>query len=271
MTRITLTHRFKVLVMAFTLSGLGLNLGMGLAHAQEAQPAGPPPFGMSHDPTLTAAQAAADAGDWPHAITLYEQAANQGLRGGSEQLAHLYLEGAPGLPPDYAQAMHWATKAVQAGDSRGLLYLGKIWMDGLGVQADLNKAKDLFTQADAGGDLKAPRYLGLLAARQGHDDDAARWYAKGAQRGDITSQYLLGQAYEQGKGLPQDAAAAMRWYQAAASRGDLIASDGMVGMAGLYERGEGVAPDRARALQLYRQAASLGNATALTALHRLGQ
>lgn len=233
-----------------------------LALAQDVEPS---------NPTLAAAQAATDAGDIAQALALYEQAVTEGQASGAAQLARLYMEGGEGLAPDYALAMDWAQKASDMGDGRGLLYLGKIWMEGLGVTADLDKAAAYFTQADAGRDIKAARYLGLIATEKGNEAASAEWFAKGAESGDITSQYYLGRAYELGLGVTQDYDKAMTWYEASAKRGDIIASDGMVGMASLYERGEGVERDRRRAVALYQQAADLGNETAQAALTRLGR
>lgn len=227
--------------------------------------------GMSDtDPTLAAAKAATDAGDLAGAIVLYEQAAAQGVTGGASELARIYLEGGAGVVPDYALALEWATTAAEAGDSRGLLYLGKIWMEALGVEVDPAKAAGYFAQANDAGDRKAARYLGLIATGQGDPAAAAEWYAIAAERGDITSQFYLGQAYERGAGVAQDYGQAMAWYAKSAERGDLIASDGMVGMAGLYENGLGVDIDLDKATALYEQAAALGNTTAQAALIRLG-
>ena len=233
-----------------------------LALAQDAGPS---------DPTLVAAKAATDAGDLTRAIGLYEQAVMEGQASGAAQIARLYMEGGEGLAPDYALAMDWAQRAGDMGDGRGLLYLGMIWMEGLGVTADLDKATAYFTQADAGGDIKAARYLGLIAMEKGDETASAEWFAKGAESGDITSQYYLGRAYELGLGVTQDYDKAMAWYEASAGRGDIIASDGMVGMASLYEQGKGVERDQHRAVALYRQAADLGNQTAQAALARLGR
>jgi TPR repeat protein len=243
------------------LLALVLTAGLpALALAQGMEPS---------DPTLVAAKAATDAGDLSQAIALYQQAFAQGQASGASQLARLYLEGGAGLAPDYALAMIWAQKASDAGDSRGLLYLGKIWMEGLGVSTDLAKATTYLSRADAAGDAKAARYLGLINSRTGDDTGAAKWFTKGAEGGDITSQYYLGRAYESGHGVTQDYAAAMTWYAASAARGDIIASDGMVGMAGLFERGDGVEQDLVRAKALYQQAADLGNETAKAAIRRL--
>ncbi|WP_341486009.1 tetratricopeptide repeat protein [Thioclava sp. GXIMD4215] len=221
------------------------------------------------DPTMRAAKTATDQGDLAQAVTLYKEAADQGQASAASELARLYLEGGTGLTPDYAAAADWAERAAQGGDSRGYLYLGKIYMDGLGVPVDTAKAKDYFHKGEAAGDMKAPRYLGLIAKAEGDDKTAATWFAEAAEAGDITSQFYLGQAYETGAGVPQDYTQALYWYRKSAARDDLIGSNGMVGEAGLYARGLGVAQDPARAKALYTKAAAFGNPKAQAALAAL--
>jgi uncharacterized protein len=218
---------------------------------------------------LTEAKTATDMGDLARALDLYRQAAEAGSTDAAIQLARLHLEGGKGLATDYGEARLWAQRAADEGDSRGLLYLGRIWMEGLGVAADTEKARGYFLKSDVEGDLKAARYLGLIDKAAGEAKSAAEWFKKGAASGDITSQFYLGQAYQTGDGVEQDFALAMTWYAKAAERGDIIASDGLVGMASLYENGQGVAVDKDRAIALYRKAAVLGNKAAMNALERL--
>lgn len=220
---------------------------------------------------LAQAKAASDAGEMAEALELYQEAAAEGAAGADVQLARIFLEGGDGVAVDYQQARLWAGKAAEAGETRGLTYLGKIWMEGLGVTADSAKALVYFKQADEAGDMKAGRYVGLIAQASGDDETAARWFLKAATAGDITSQYYIGKAYQDGAGVMQDVVAAMAWFQKSATRGDIIASDGMVGMASLYEAGEGVDQDVDKAEALYQQAADLGNEAAKAALARLAQ
>jgi len=223
------------------------------------------------DPQLAAAQKAMDDGDFSQSLTLFKQAAADGKSAALEHVAQIYLEGGNGVEKDYAAAMEWAQKAADVGQGRGNLYLGQIWMNGLGATADFEKALAFFKKADDEGDMKAGRYVGLIAQKRGDETTAAQWFRKAAEAGDITSQYYLGRAYETGSGVPRDYAEAMAWYNKSASRGDKVASDGMVGMAGMYENGEGVPKDMEKTLALYRHAADLGNLAALKALARLGQ
>lgn len=249
---------------AILFAGLFVAALPGLGLAQQG------PEALNSDPQLAAAQQAMTSGDTAEALALLTAAADAGQTAAYAQIAQIYLHGGTGVDPDYAAAMDWAQKAADAGVGRGNLFLGQIWMEGLGVAPDLDKALGCFLQADAAGDMKAGRYVGLIAQEQGDDVKAAEWLLKAAEAGDITSQYYLGKAYETGKGVAQDFAKAMEWYQKSATRGDIIASDGMVGMAGLYERGDGVAQDQDKAVALYREAATVGNADATAALQRLG-
>ncbi|QEW23560.1 Putative beta-lactamase HcpC precursor (plasmid) [Marinibacterium anthonyi] len=226
---------------------------------------------QDQSPLVAEARVATDAGQLVEALALYHAAAENGEVDAEVQLARLYLEGGAGLETDFAKALVWAERAAEAGDTRGMVYLGKIWMEGLGVNANSETALAWFTRADAQGDGKAARYIGLIALDRGDPVEAAEWFMKGAEGGDITSQYYLGRAYHRGEGVDQDFAAAMQWYSAAAERGDIIASDGMVGMASLYEAGQGVSLDTGRARALYEQAATLGNETAHDALRRLSR
>nr|WP_321459731.1 tetratricopeptide repeat protein [uncultured Cohaesibacter sp.] len=223
-----------------------------------AQAQGTPPTGS----IMAEAKAATDAGDLVNAVELYKKAYANAEPHAAGQLARIYLEGAQGVPVDSQAAMEWAQKSADAGETAGLLYLGKIWMDGRGVNPDIEKAEGYFHQADEAGDMKAARYIGLHALEVKDFAEAARWFKKGAEAGDITSQYHLGRAYELGEGVERDFAAALQWYSKAAERGDFIASDGMVGLASLYEHGEGVPVDHAKAKELYQKAADQGNVIA---------
>nr|WP_321455025.1 tetratricopeptide repeat protein [uncultured Cohaesibacter sp.] len=235
---------------------------LGVAEAQLMPPAGS---------IMAEAKAATDAKDLARAVELYKKTYANKEPHAAEQLARLYLDGGKGAAVDYAAARLWAQKSADAGEIRGLLYLGKIWMEGLGVSKDLDKALGYFRQADEAGDMKSARYIGLIALERHKDTEAARWFEKGAIEGDITSQYYLGRAYQAGDGVPQDFAAALKWYTTAATRGDLIASDGMVGLASLYEQGQGVPTDLEKAKGLYQKAADLGNAKAQEALNRISK
>jgi len=53
--------------------------------------------------------------------------------------------------------------------------------------------------------------------------EAARWYRKAADQGGVEAQGLLGFAYANGMGVPQDYGEAARWYRRAADQGNTTA------------------------------------------------
>ena len=76
---------------------------------------------------------------------------------------------------------------------------------------------------------------------------------------DATAMTLLGELYNQGLGVRQDAAEAARWYRLAADRGDAHA----MGALGLMAAdGRGISKDPAAARLWFEKAAGLGEATA---------
>src|SRR5262245_6551739 len=107
---------------------------------------------------------------------------------------------------------------------------------------------DLKSRAEA-GDKGATRqvaeayYLGNQGAEQNFAE-AARWYLKLAQQGDVRAQTALGLMYDRGDGVAKDPAAAHRWWSFAAAANDPGAQYNL-GLA--YARGDGVAQDFAQA------------------------
>lgn len=207
--------------------------------------------------------------DYSTAITKLQPAAEAGNTEAQSMLAQAYTSGNQGLPQDFGKALAWNEKAAAQGNARAYLNLGLLYRNGQGVAKDAAKAMQYITAARDGGDMKASRYIGLSFEEAGDFAKAAVSYQEGADRGDITSQFYLGRAYELGKGVVQDYALAFKWYTKSAERGDHVASDGMVGLAGLYERGLGVQQDLTKAIALFKQAAATGNDDAKKALLRL--
>ena len=141
----------------------------------------------------------------------------------------------------------------------------------------------------------------LEAAFSGPPEQAARWIAAAARAGMTRAQLLYGQILLEGRGVPEDRAAAYNWFRIAAEAGDVAALT-MTGrchelgwgvpvdlpraaaiyaqaaergfdwaqynLATLYARGQGVAEDRALALHWFRRAADQGHAKSLTVLGR---
>lgn len=87
------------------------------------------------------------------------------------------------------------------------------------------------------------KYAQAAGATQDRDDaadewkQAFAWYDKAAEKGDISGEIHLAEAYSYGQGVARDMAKAAGWYQKAADQGDPEAQ-GRLAM--LYSLGQGV-------------------------------
>ena len=89
------------------------------------------------------------------------------------------------------------------------------------------------------------------------------WYRKAADQGDAVAEFLLGNQYAFGKGVPQDYSEAMRWFRKAAEQGHPRA---MHDLGVIYAKGLGVPHDYVRAHMWFSLSATQGEQRAVKAL-----
>lgn len=106
--------------------------------------------------------------------------------------------------------------------------LGRLYDYGWGVNKDLNKAAELYTQA--------------------------------AEKGHARAMYNIGNMYMKGDGVTKDYSKAKYWYEKGAEKGD---DASLQGMALLYHNGWGVSKDLNKAADWYIKAANKGNENAI--------
>lgn len=147
------------------------------------------------------------------------------------KLARTFLYGSEDTPPDFDGAYELFHQEAQRGNALAMCDLGRMWMDGLGRDAD--------------------------------PEEGQRWYAKALSafleleewEPDRYTEYRIGKLYARGLGTEQDHATAAEWFTKAAEQGHKYAQ---YSLAGLYLRGEGVTKDVEKAHQLYEASASQG-------------
>jgi TPR repeat protein len=125
----------------------------------------------------------------------------------------------------------------------------------------------LIDQAEA-GNVGAAASLGRLISLGlvlGNRDfvEAARWYLRAAEAGNLGAMTRYALFAKDGIGMPRDEALAARWFQTAAEGGQDAA---MTNLGTLYETGRGVKQDYAEAARWYRRAVDKGH---IFAMHRL--
>ena len=62
--------------------------------------------------------------------------------------------------------------------------------------------------------------------------EAARWYRRAAEQGDVEAQKRLALLYLQGRGVAKDSQEAEKWYSKAAGQGDPDAQSALNGLTG---------------------------------------
>lgn len=150
----------------------------------------------------------------------------------------MYLNGF-GVEADVDQAAILIRRAADEGWTQAHFVLGLMHEHGQGVPQSYAEAMSRYRLA-AGRDF-APAYnaIGLLYLNGlgvEQSDSAARTsFASGARLGDVGAQLNLAMLYETGRGVAADWERAKRWYQAAADQGSEAAHEGLARVEALRQ------------------------------------
>lgn len=138
-------------------------------------------------------------------LTIYSSLAHADFNSGGQA----YLKG------DYATAANEFIPLAERGDHRAIYALGSMYSAGQGVEKDLSKSFELFSEAAKYGRADAMYKLGLMyESGQGVTQDlqkAARNYQKSAKKGYPLGQYRLGLLYIDGNGVKKNLINAYSW------------------------------------------------------------
>ena len=165
---------------------------------------------------------------------------------------------------------------AEKGDPKAQNAIGAHYWLGSLVEEDYAEAAKWFRKAADQGNLNAQSSLGQLLYEGGKGvekdyTEAAKWWRKAADQGEADAQFNLGLLYDNGQGVQKDYAEAAKWYRRAADLGRAVAQLNL-GMS--YYYGKGVEKDYAEAAKWFRKGADQGNAGAqlfLASLYRNGQ
>lgn len=204
------------------------------------------------------------------AVELYETAADLGVDAANTRLGDYYLFGARPIRPDPDEAAVRFEAASAAGDLPAKTTLGFMYLLGIGVENDAERALDLMQEAADGGYHFAQYRLGQIyltgdemrrvdqeALGIPNAERAIELLAAASGSGNSEATLVLAELFS-GAGdarLPQDDAARFRWTREAADQG-LPAAINALGF--LYERGIGTLPNPTRAAELYIEALEAG-------------
>jgi TPR repeat protein len=182
--------------------------------------------------------------------------------------AALERKGWLGNEPNVRNFSKWTIDQVRAsadaGDTEAQFGMGNWYENEMsGVARSLVDAAKWYRKAANAGDVRAQHYLGLCyykgAGVPQEYAEAVKWVRKAADAGSAEAQKNLGILYYKGEAMPQDYIEAAKWFRKAANAGNAVAQS-CLGMC--YHNGEGVQQDYTEAAKWYRKAADQNNANA---------
>ena len=191
--------------------------------------------------------------DYAKAMEWYRKSAEQGNAAAQNNLGEMYYYGR-GVSRDYVKAAEWYRKSAEQGDADAQYNLGRMYKIGKGVSLDWNKAVEWFRKSAKQSNRWADHELMTLKS-----DGFVKWWQASAEQGNAHAQNMLGNMYENGRGVTKDYAKAVEWYRKSAEQGYVYAQNNLGRM---YENGRGVSKDYAKAVEWYRKSVEQGDVTA---------
>lgn len=146
-----------------------------------------------------------------------ELAARQGDAEAMDRLGGKYYE-----KKQYEKACSWWSKASARGNAHAATFLGRMYINGLGVSKSIPGAVRQLKLGTELGNRQAPFWLGRLY-EVGRDvpqnwTEAAHWYTLAAERNVPGAQYKLGICYRDGLGVQTDRSKAEQYLKQAAAQ-----------------------------------------------------
>ena len=236
---------------------------------------------------------------WAHELVPFSvklEAAENGDIEAMTEVANAYLDGdfLNHVDPDPKKAVYWFRKLAEAGDSTGMFDLGILCFKGEGTEQSFEESLYWMKKAEENGDTDAPAFVKVveefvdLEKRSGNGDTVAmadlaerymkvagqfdeeledKFYCKSislAEKAALDNEpkamWVLGLAYEHGRGVQVDEEKANEYYQKGT---DLGHSGCMLNLGADYIEGEGVDQDMTKGFELCLKSANLGYAPAM--------
>ena len=191
-----------------------------------------------------------------YGIGLLQRSIELGSVRGHFELARIYMEGT-GVEADYERALQLFEQAAAQGEPSALLFLGRALADGVRGAPDYDGAWDTMERAAAAGVAEAYREIGHWylrgLGRPENVDEGMRNLEQAARLGDVTAMLDMASIYAVGFVTEQRPDISARWLESAANAGSKEAMH-RLGLA--YLIGLGVNQDEAEAQRWFRLAGS---------------
>jgi TPR repeat protein len=183
----------------------------------------------------------------------YQKCVEQGYYKGLIPMSYLYLKGL-GVEKDVDKAIELLHEAHRKGDKRAIGSIANLYIKGKVVKQDLKKGIELYRQSDKNNKYTLRGMAGLYWFGTGVKKDYAKsfeFYCKAVKHGSIRSLNNMAFMYTYGYGVEKDIDKALEIYQQGVKRGDPHI---MCLLGNIYRSGKIVTRDVNKAIELYKMA-----------------
>lgn len=129
--------------------------------------------------------------------------------------SYKYLIG-QGVAKDEQHSFTLNSKAAYLGHADAILAMGWYYLNGIGVERDLERARKWYRDSARRGDTWAMFSLGQIAYEERDYVEAHIWFKRAYEAKHVRSLYYLGRLYWRGQGVDMDKPEAMRCFHRAA-------------------------------------------------------
>jgi TPR repeat protein len=112
-------------------------------------------------------------------------------------------------PLDEDESFRLNAEAARAGMHDAVLAMGWYYLNGIGVERDLEQARFWYRKSARQGDPSAMYSLGIIEAQERRFELAVDWFRRAIAAGHDRSRFKLGTLYWHGRGVPPDRKEAM--------------------------------------------------------------
>jgi len=165
-------------------------------------------------------------GNYDEAFKWWKQSAELGNRNAQDDLGRLYMWG-QGVPANLGLAEYWLTKAVDAGNEWAANSLGELYVEAGSYPTALKWFNRALESSHAQLRVSAMTSIGRLYQKEGDTRKSVIWWQQAAELGDSSAQSELGYAYLNGNGISRDLELAKKWLTLAADQGNEWAQEGL--------------------------------------------
>ena len=174
-------------------------------------------------------------------------------------LGSMYLNGL-GVQKNYQKAFEWFKKSSVLFNIEAMCYIGYLYEKGYGVYQSKQKAMQYYQQGSDMGHAECQYNLACLYKNNNDLHTALQWYEKSALLKNSQAMYKAGEMYLFGIGTTKDYKKSFQYFKESA---DLNNSSAMCSIGYMFDKGLGVEKDSKIAFSWYLKAAEEGNTDAM--------